>query len=164
MVLFLYSFCLSLSAVLCKLSSQDCQMSSGFLLPPTQQTGAPIWKLGLLGQGTDVLVPWGLCSVLRGPHPFGKSGSIWDSFAKDYTTGSLPMKDLPSSFIPWWFFSFGSTFFKICSLHFSSLRGIRWRPSAAGKAVSTQRGDLDDSEGLSFGVTVGEWTQSPDSS
>lgn len=112
MVFFLYSFRLSLSAILYKLSFQDCQMSSGFLLLPTQQRGARIWKLGLLGQVTDVLEPWGLRSVLRGhqgPTSFREvCGSIWDSFAKDYTTGSLPSK-------------------KICHLHL--FRGDFFSPS-----------------------------------
>lgn len=89
----------------------------------------------------------------RDPHPFGKSVDL-SGTALPRTTPLAPCHRRICHFHLFCGDFLGSTFFKICSLYFSSLRGIRQRPSAAGKAVSTQRGDLDDSEGASFGATV----------
>lgn len=161
MVFFLYSFRLSLSAILYKLSFPRLPDVLRFSASPYSAERGSHLKAWIVGPGDrrsgTLRAPF---SPPRPPGTHILSGSLW-IYLGQLCQGlhhRLPAieEDLPSSFIPWWFFfSFGSAFFKICSLHFSSLRGIRRRPSAAGKAASTQRGGLDDSEGASFGATVG---------
>lgn len=87
--------------------SKTARCPQAFCFPPLSREGLPSESLDCWSRGQTVWYPEGSVQSSEAtgdPHPFGKSGSIWDSFAKDYTTGSLPLKDLPSSFIPWWFF------------------------------------------------------------
>lgn len=113
------------------------------MLSSTQKTESSIWKLVCWARWQKSWYPEGSVqpsAATRGPHPFRKPVDL-AGIALPRTTPQNPCQGKSCHFhpLPWCFSSFHSTCFKTAVYNvISSLRGIRWRPSAAGKAVSAQ--------------------------